>query len=153
MNDKIQFQGNASSGFGRILSKCCLNISRSVWIPSSIRVRLLRVAGVKMGTRCFVGNGVEIDTIHPELVEIGDHVHLTSGVKILTHFWNPADNHHYLGKVIVEDDVFVGMNTLIVNPVTIGKGAVLAAGSVVNKDVPSGEIWGGNPAKFIKERV
>lgn len=43
------------------------------------------------------------------------------------------------------------MNTLIVNSVTVGDYAVLAAGSVVTKDIPSGEVWGGNPAKLIKK--
>ncbi len=58
-----------------------------------------------------------------------------------------------LGKVTIGDNVFIGINTLIVNPVNIGDGAVLAAGSVVVCDIPSWEIWGGNPAKFIKKRV
>lgn len=43
------------------------------------------------------------------------------------------------------------MNTLIVNAVTIGDNAVIGAGSIVNKDIPAGEIWGGNPARFIKK--
>lgn len=43
------------------------------------------------------------------------------------------------------------MNSLIVNTVTIGNHAVIAAGSVVTKDIPSGELWGGVPAKFIKK--
>lgn len=58
----------------------------------------------------------------------------------------------YLGKVTIGKRVFIGVNTVIVNSVEIGDDAVIAAGSVVTKDVPAGEIWGGNPAKFIKKR-
>ncbi len=43
------------------------------------------------------------------------------------------------------------MNTLIVNAVNIGDGAIIGAGSIVNRDIPAGEIWGGNPARFIKK--
>ncbi len=90
--------------------------------------------------------------MHPELIEIGTHTKITSGTKILTHFFNSEDEGMYLGKVTIGNEVFIGLNTLIVNPVEIGDGAVLAAGSVVTKDIPAWEIWGGNPAKFIKKR-
>ncbi len=43
------------------------------------------------------------------------------------------------------------MNTIIVNAVDIGNGAVIGAGSVVNRDIPAKEIWAGNPARFIKK--
>ena len=53
-------------------------------------------------------------------------------------------------QVNIEDDVFIGASTTILKGVTIGKGAIIAACSVVTKDVPSLEVWGGNPAKFIR---
>lgn len=56
------------------------------------------------------------------------------------------------GTIVVEDDVWIGMNVLILSGVTIGKGAVIAAGSVVTKDVPRYSIVAGNPAKVIKYR-
>lgn len=52
--------------------------------------------------------------------------------------------------VIIEDDVFIGAHSTILKGVTIGKGSIIGAGSVVSKPVPPGEIWGGNPAAFIK---
>lgn len=48
---------------------------------------------------------------------------------------------------------FIGGHTIILKGVTIGEGAVIAAGSVVTKDVPANEIWGGNPARFIKSII
>jgi acetyltransferase-like isoleucine patch superfamily enzyme len=56
------------------------------------------------------------------------------------------------GITIVEDDVWIGHNTTIIAGVTIGKGSIIAAGSLLNKDVPPCEIWGGLPARKIKDR-
>ena len=55
-------------------------------------------------------------------------------------------------KTIVEDDVWIGHGAIILAGVQIGKGSIVAAGSVVAKDIPPCEIWGGNPAKKIKDR-
>lgn len=56
------------------------------------------------------------------------------------------------GPITVGDDVWIGANTIIVSNVTIGRGAVIAAGGVVTKDVPPYAIAGGDPAKVIKYR-
>lgn len=56
------------------------------------------------------------------------------------------------GDTIIENDAWIGMNAMIMPGVTIGEGAIVAAGSVVAKDVPPYTIVGGNPAKEIKKR-
>ena len=56
------------------------------------------------------------------------------------------------GNIVVEDDVWIGVRTTILSGVTIGQGAVIAAGSVVTKDVPPYAIVGGVPAKIIRMR-
>jgi len=56
------------------------------------------------------------------------------------------------GAIIVEDEVWIGTNTTILSGVRIGKGAIIAAGSVVTKNIPPYSIAGGNPAKVIKFR-
>lgn len=56
------------------------------------------------------------------------------------------------GKIIIEDDVWIGMNSLILSGVKLGKGSIVAAGSVVVNDVPPYAIVGGNPAEVIKYR-
>lgn len=54
-------------------------------------------------------------------------------------------------SVCIGDYVFIGTRCIIAKGVTIGDKSMVAAGSVVTKDIPSGEIWGGNPARFIKK--
>lgn len=56
------------------------------------------------------------------------------------------------GPIVVQDDVWIGYGTLVLSGVTIGQGAVIAAGSVITKDVPPYSIVGGNPARVIKYR-
>lgn len=59
---------------------------------------------------------------------------------------------HTYASVVIEDDVWIGCNVTILPGVTIGEGAVIAAGSLVTKDIPPFVIVGGIPAKIIKER-
>jgi maltose O-acetyltransferase len=56
-------------------------------------------------------------------------------------------------KVIIQDDVWIGARVIILPGVTVHKGSILAAGSIVTKDVPEYSIVGGNPAKLIKKRI
>ena len=51
------------------------------------------------------------------------------------------------------DNVFIGMNVIVCNSVTIGEGSIIGAGSVVTKDIPANQVWAGNPARYIKDRV
>lgn len=94
-------------------------------------------------------------------VFIGNHVKIGGGTRI------SDSNHHSLdykirrtsedskhaksAPVIIGDDVFIGANCYIGKGVTIGDRSIVAAGSVVVKSIPADEIWGGNPAKFIKK--
>jgi acetyltransferase-like isoleucine patch superfamily enzyme len=67
-----------------------------------------------------------------------------------TAIWDSPRGDSY--KTIVEDDVWIGYGSIIIAGVIIGKGSVIAAGSVVTKNIPPCEVWGGVPAKKIKDR-
>ena len=102
---------------------------------------------------------------------IGDYCSISTGVKIfldgnheksnLTTYpidllinknQKIASNIRTKGDVTIGNDVWIGMDVTIMSGVKIGDGAIIGASSVVVKDVPSGEVWGGNPAKKISER-
>lgn len=57
------------------------------------------------------------------------------------------------GDIVLKDDVWIGINSIILSGVTINQGAIVAANSVVTKDIPPYAIVGGNPAKLIKYRL
>ena len=52
--------------------------------------------------------------------------------------------------VVIKDGAFIGAHCIILKGVSIGEKSVVGAGSVVTKSIPDGEIWAGNPAKFIR---
>lgn len=74
------------------------------------------------------------------------------GVNILeNNYHNSADNAIRTAPVTVEDRVWIGCNVIVLSGVTIGTGSIIAAGSVVTKDVPPHSLVAGNPAKVIRE--
>lgn len=116
-------------------------------------VSYARSRGVKVGDDCRIYTtkfGSE-----PFLIEIGNRVTITSGVILLTHdgsTWLIRDEkgRRYLyRRVRIGDDVFIGVNTIIMPGVVIGDRVVIGAGSVVTKSIPSGTLVAGNPARII----
>jgi len=94
-------------------------------------------------------------------IEIGNNVKIGGGARIFdTDFHaidpelriNPKTDFANKRKlpVVIEDNVFIGANSTILKGVTIGRNSIIGSGSVVTKNVPSNEIWAGNPARFIK---
>lgn len=112
------------------------------------RVRLHRARGVRIGSGCFIGTDVIIETAFPHLVEIGDRVDLGMRTTIVAHQQGEVADE---GKpsVKIGDDVFVGPGSLLLPHVTVGDGAVITAGSVVTTSVPPLTMVRGNPAEPV----
>ena len=90
-------------------------------------------------------------------VRIGDHVNLPQGITVsaLNHnFDDPTRTISEQGistkQVTIENDVWIGANAVVLQGVTIGEHCVVAAGSIVTKDVPPQTVVGGNPARILK---
>lgn len=143
----------------RLCRKVLFCIATSMpFLKAEFRSRIHRLAGVNIinPSKTFIGLGVFFDDLYPEDITIEEGVFITSGCKILSHFVDPSwndFNHMRRGKVCIERNVFIGMNVVVVKPVTIGEGSIVGANSVVVKNIPPYTIWGGNPAVLIKERV
>lgn len=153
-----------TKGYGvkRFLRKFILNFAtRAAFVPGRLRARLSAVGGVDFADSktCFIGRFVYFDDMYPELISIGSNAMITSGTKILTHFYDEAESvrqgyehKFYHGRVRIGHNVFIGLNVLIVKDVSIGDNAIVAAGSVVISDVPADAIFAGNPARQIGSR-
>lgn len=121
--------------------------------------RIYDPSGIQIGTDSLLGEKITLDgrrqTKNSQSgIVIGNHVDIASEVMIWTseHDLSHPDMHTIEEKVVIEDYVFIGPRAIILPGVTIGKGAAIAAGSVVTKDVPTGKIVAGIPAKEIGER-
>ena len=116
-------------------------------------IEYYRSLGVQIGDGCRIYTdrfGSE-----PWLISIGSNVTITSGVNIITHdgsTWLTRDTkgRRYLyRKVNIGNNVFIGINSIILPGVHIEDDVIIAAGSVIAKSVPKGSIVGGNPARII----
>lgn len=119
-------------------------------------VALARWRGVVVGEGCRLY--IREFGTEPFLISIGDRVTVTQGCLLLTHdgsTWlvRNADGQRYqdYAPINIGNDVFVGANTIILPGVSIGDNVVIGAGSVVTKDVASGTVIAGNPARPICE--
>lgn len=109
---------------------------------TSARVRLNRWRGVHIGEDVWIGYDAIIETSHPHLVTIRDRVAIGIRATIVAH------NREQQG-VLIEEDAVLGPGVIVLPNVTIGRGAIVTAGSVVTKSVPAKTMVQGNPARAI----
>ncbi len=106
----------------------------------------------------FIGTGCEFNI--RQSISVGAHTIIASGCRFIDHDHGYSDRATPIAsqpdgteaKIILESDVWIGANVVVLKGVTIHKGAIIAAGSVLTKSVGAFEIWGGVPAKKLKDR-
>lgn len=112
-----------------------------------------RKLGVKVGKNCRFYS-INFDT-EPYLISIGDHVTLTDNVWFVTHdggVWVFSEKEPHIesfGKITIGNNVFIGINSVILPDTIIGDNSIIAAGSVVQGEFESNSIIAGIPAKVI----
>jgi acetyltransferase-like isoleucine patch superfamily enzyme len=120
---------------------------------SSLRVWLHRLRGVRIGSDLHIGMATIIETSFPEWVSIGNQVTIGMRATIIAHMLGLPPRldrkKEKYASVQIEDEAFIGPSVVILPNVTIGRGAVVTAGSVVTRSVPPLTMVQGNPARPI----
>ncbi len=140
--------------------------SKNIGINTNVWQFCVVLAGAKIGDNCNICANVFIEND----VVVGDNVTIKCGVQLwdgvtlednvfvgpnvtFTNDLYPRSKNHpkEYAKTVIKKGASVGANSTIVCGHTIGENAMIGAGSVVTKDVPAGELWAGNPAKFMRK--
>ena len=163
---RIQYFDNAPPHFG--LVKRLYHWVRMLLLPNRYKFisvgrgfymgsgGLVQRNSIKIGHYSFIGNDCHLAS----KVDIGNFVMLASQVSIVggdhefgkvctPMIWAGPGNNR---KVVIDDDVWIGHGTIILHGVSIGEGSVIAAGSIVTKDIPPYSVNCGIPAKFARWR-
>lgn len=135
-------------------------LSKKVFEHCLVRVnkqRYLRWIGLNFGDDLHIyGNPVNMFGTEPWCITLGNHVHITDGVKFITHDGGTLIFRHLIPDleitkpIKVGNYVYFGTRSMVMPGVTIGDNCIIAAGAVVTKDVPDNSVVGGVPARIIK---
>ncbi|NND70926.1 MAG: acyltransferase [Rhodothermales bacterium] len=139
------------------------SLAKIMWIPlrkvmnvviipnipfSSWRIGLYRMLGYKIGKNVFIGMKCYLDDTEPSSFTVGDNSIISYGCYFALH--GKGQNR---STITLEDGVYIGTRSTIIAGeagLTIGSGATVGAGSLVNKPVEPGSIVGGNPARLLR---
>lgn len=143
-------------------------------IPFNIlRINILRILGAKIGKKVFIGRKCDIrkpsnisignnSIINPKVIldgrggelRIGENVDIALESILWTESHDPHDDFHKTidKPTYIEDYCWIGCRAMVMPGITIGRGSVVAAGSIVTKSIPSMVIVGGIPATKIGDR-
>jgi acetyltransferase-like isoleucine patch superfamily enzyme len=136
-------------------SQCVVPKGATLTVTGAFRIFTGCNIGLAPGAHLSLGSGYASPSLNLscfERISIGQDVAIADRVTI-----RDSDNHEISGSrgmtrpIVIGDHVWIGMNSIILKGVTIGDGAVIAAGSVVTKDVPPGMLVAGAPARPVRE--
>lgn len=149
--------------FARRLRRCLLRAWSFLLFPGRGVVfqgfpTILNPENVQIGLRCSINQGVFIQA--REHIVIGNHVTLSPYAMLLDAGLNPIElalghikKPHYSAPIVLEDHVWIGAGAIILAGVRIGRQSIVAAGAVVNRNVPPATIVAGVPARSIKKLI
>jgi len=117
----------------------------------------VKLIGVNLKGKLYLyGNPYSMFSTEPWLITIGDNVYITSGVQFITHdggtliFRNKIPDLEITKPIVIGDNVYIGMKSIILPGVNIGSNYIIGAGSVVTRNLESGGVYAGAPARYIK---
>lgn len=123
------------------------------WLNEEYNLKDYIKMGMKIGKNCNFNPGLVVDVSHCWLIEIGNNVTIAPQVYILAHDASTKKylNYTKIGRVVINDNAFIGARSIIMPGVVIGENAIVAAGSIVTSSVAEGAVVGGNPARYIMD--
>lgn len=127
------------------------------WAVKTDPIAYARSIGVTIGNDCRLLN-ITPGTFgsEPYLIKLGNHVTVTSGVVFSTHdggvwvFREKYPNVDVFAPIIIGNNVFIGVGSILLPGITIGDNVIIGAGAVVTRDIPSNSVAVGSPARVIK---
>lgn len=132
---------------------------RKLWstriIPNMVtnrcRIFFYRLIGYKhINKKCFIGMKCYLDDLEPKMLVVEEGVSISYGTYFACH--GKGQRHN---PITIKKGAYIGMHSTIISPhdggIVIGENAVIGAGSLVNKSIPEGETWAGNPARIIEQ--
>lgn len=143
----------------RIIIRKIIWLMFSRWLDKSYFVDTLRMEGfdIGKGTTFFSPNSIVIDHERPWMLHIGEYCKITRGVTILTHDYSRSvlrrkygEMIGEAGEVIIGNNCFIGVNSIILMGSHIGENVIVGAGSVVSGKIPDNVVIAGNPARIIR---
>ena len=131
------------------LKRVLKNIGKNTFVAMGLDLQG-RKGSISIGNNTIINKKVVLDGRGGELI-IGNNVDIGQDTNIWTLEHDPNDDYHQVkgGRVIIDDYVWIATRVTILPGVKIGRGAVIASGSIVTKDVSEMTIVGGVPAKLI----
>ncbi len=119
-------------------------------ITNGARIFFYRLIGYKnISKKCFIGMRCYLDDLEPKMLTIEEGVEISYGTFFACHGRGQGHN-----PIVIKKGAYIGMHSTIISPdkggITIGELSIVGAGSLVNKSIPDGETWAGNPVRKIK---
>ena len=127
-----------------------LHYCGAITIPN-IKLNKLKKGGFKVGNNVTIDGTAWIDSVFPFLITIGDNSIICANVRIYAHdgsLYKNNKGYTRLGKVDIKENCIISANSIIMPGVTIGPNVVVAAGSLVNKNILPNSCVSGVPARF-----
>ena len=118
---------------------------------SEEKMEMLRKKGLKIGKNVLIDPTAKIDYHTCFLISIGDNSIINAGVHLLAHdstISRFTGGYRRMGRIDIKENCIISINSIILPGVSIGPNALVAAGSVVNKNIPPNSCVAGNPARY-----
>lgn len=141
------------------LVRAAVRYFRYIVVNRGNKVAYLRTLGMKIGDGCEIMSSIPSFGSEPYLISIGDSCTISGGALLITHdgssriYRDLVDGNNRFGnlygRIEIRDHVFVGAGSIVLPNVRIGSHSIVAAGSVVTRDVPPRSVVAGNPARVI----